>query len=83
MLCPHVFQETQGTSKAMKGCFASQIKIDWKRPSFPKDADSSKAAARQAAADEAGETADEADDTAKADDEATGTADEGFMSADE
>ena len=82
MLCPHVFQETQGTSKAMKGCFASQIKIDWKRPSFPKYADSSKDA-EKAAADEAGETAEEADETAKADDEATGTADEGFMSADE
>lgn len=90
MLCPHVFQETQGTSKAMKGCLASQIKIDWKRPSFPKDADSAnddkaaaekaakkvaKAAAKQAAADEA------ADEPVT--DDAAAAVDEGFMSADE
>jgi len=42
VLCPHVFHETEGTAKAMKGCLGNQTKILWDAPAFPKDADDDK-----------------------------------------
>ena len=42
VLCPHVFHETEGTAKAMKGCLRNQTKILWDAPAFPKDADDDK-----------------------------------------
>jgi histone H3 len=51
MLCPHVFHETGGTAKAMKGCLGNKTKIMWEAPDYPKDEDDDRAVAKASAKD--------------------------------
>jgi histone H3 len=78
VLCPQVFHETQGTSKAMKGCLGNRTKILWDAPAYPKDADDDKAAKMDAdrAAKKATKKAAKAADAQIKADEAAEPADE-------